>query len=103
MVSISFLTLKEDDAVELAAFLNEHRLLMFDTIEDHVDLLWDQNTPERRNLTHLSGFTKSLLYSTVERKAIDLLGDRLVRMWANPVTSFDPKSTQELMGWLAKA
>lgn len=76
---------------------------MFDTIEDHVDLLWDQNTPRRRNLTHLSGFTKSLLYSTVEHKAMKLLGDRLVRMWANPVTSFDPKSTEELMSWLSKA
>ncbi|MFT6165858.1 MAG: hypothetical protein ACJAV5_001101 [Vicingaceae bacterium] len=103
MVSISFLTLQEEDAVELAAFLNEHRLLMFDTIEDHVDLLWDQNTPQRRKLTHLSGFTKSLLYSTVERKAMQVLGERLVRMWANPVTSFDPKSTKELMSWLAKA
>ena len=102
MVSISFLTLHEDDAVELAAFLNEHRLLMFDTIEDHVDLLWDKNEPERRHLTHLSGFTKALLYTTVERKAIEVLGGRLVRMWAQPITSFDPKSTKELMSWLAK-
>lgn len=103
MVSISFLTLQEADAVELAAILNKHHLLMFDTIEDHVDLLWDKDTPERRHLTHLSGFTKALLYTTVESKAHELLGDRLVRMWAQPITSFDPKSTQELMSWLAKA
>jgi len=102
MISISFLTLQEDDAVELAAFLNKKRLLMHDTIEDHVDLLWDNNEPERRHLTHLSGFTKAMLYSTVERTAMELLGDRLVRMWAQPITSFDPKSTQELMSWLVK-
>jgi len=103
MVSISFLTLQEDDAVELAAVLNKDRLLMFDTIEDHVDLLWDKNAPERRHLTHLSGFTKALLYTTVESIAMKVLGDRLVRMWAQPITSFDPKSTKELMSWLAKA
>jgi hypothetical protein len=102
MVSISFLTLQEVDAVELAALLNKHRLLMFDTIEDHVDLLWDKDTPERRHLTHLSGFTKALLYSTVESTAQKALGDRLVRMWAQPITSFDPKTSQELMTWLAK-
>ena len=102
MVSISFLTLQEEDAVELAAFLNEHRLLMFDTIEDHVDLLWDEDIAKRRHLTHLSGITKALLYTRVEKTAIEVLGDRLVRMWAQPTTSFDPKSTQELMSWLAK-
>jgi len=102
MVCISFLTLQETDAVELAAVLNKHRLLMFDTVEDHVDLLWDKDGPERRHLTHLSGFTKALLYTTVERTAHEVLGDRLVRMWAEPVTGFDPKSTQELMSWLAK-
>ena len=103
MISISFLTLQDDDAVELASILNEHRLLMFDTLEDHVDLLWDGNTPERRHLTHLSGFTKALLYSTVESKAIEILGDRSVHMWAQPITNFNPKSTEQLMSWLAKA
>ncbi|MFT4757116.1 MAG: hypothetical protein ACI91R_001766 [Vicingaceae bacterium] len=103
MISISFLTLQENDAVELASILNEHRLLMFGTLENHVDLLWDGNTTERRHLTHLSGFTKALLYSTVENKAIEVLGDRLVRMWAQPVTNLDPKSTKQLMSSLAKA
>ncbi len=103
MVCISFLTLSEADAVELASVLNQHRLLMFDTIEDHVDLLWEKAGPQRRHLTHLSGFTKALLYSNVERTARELLGDRLVRMWAQPVTSFDAISTQELMAGLAKA
>ncbi len=102
MVSISFLTLQEADAVELAAILNMQRLLMFDTIEDHVDLLWEKNGPERRHLTHLSGFTKALLYTTVESIALKVLGNRLVRMWAQPFTNLDPKSTQELMSWLAK-
>lgn len=102
MVSISFLTLQEDDAVELASILNKRNLLMFDTIEDHVDLLWDEKGPERRHLTHLSGFSKALLYTTVEKTAQQVLGDRLVRMWAQPITSFDLKSSQELMSWLAK-
>jgi len=102
MVCISFLTLSEADAVALASVLNQHRLLMFDTIEDHVDLLWEKDGPERRHLTHLSGFTKALLYSNVERTARELLGDRLVRMWAQPVTSFDAISTQLLMAGLAK-
>jgi len=39
----------------------------------------------------------------VERIAREVLGDRLVRMWAQPVTSFDAISTQELMAGLAKA
>lgn len=102
MISISFLTLQEEDAVELAATLNKKHLLMFDTIEDHVDLLWDETLPTRRHLTHLSGFTKALLYTSVEKTALEVLGNRLVRMWAQPTTSFDPKSTQELMSWLAK-
>ena len=102
MVSISFLTLQEADAVELAAILNKSHLLMFDTIEDHVDLLWEKDGSERRHLTHLSGFTKALLYTTVESAALEVLGDRLVRMWAQPVTGLDPRSTQELMAWLAK-
>lgn len=102
MVIISFLTLQEADAVELASILNSRRLLMFDTIEDHVDLLWDKDGPERRHLTHLTGITKALLYTTVESVSLEVLGDRLVRMWAQPVTSFDPKSTRELLAWLSK-
>ena len=103
MICISFLTLSEADAIELAAVLDQHGLLMFDTIEDHVDLVWERGGPERRHLTHLSGFTKALLFSNVERTSRELLGDRLVRMWAQPVTSFDEASTQQLMAGLAKA
>lgn len=102
MVQVSFLTLSEHDAVELAGMLNQHRLLMFDTIEEHVDLLWDAEGPKRRHLIHLTGITKALLYTTVERTAQELLGDRLVRIWAQPVTSLDPRSTRELMEWIAK-
>lgn len=103
MVHVSFLTLAERDAIELAAELHHQRLLMFDTIEEHVDLLWDADGPERRLLTHLSGATKALLYSRVEKVATELLGDRLVRMWAQPVTSFDQQSTKALMDGLAPA
>lgn len=103
MISVSFLTEQEADAVELARVLNQERLLCFDVIEDHTDLLWEGEQPARRVLVHLSGFTKALLYTSVERKAREVLGDRLIRMWAMPVTSFDARSTQELMGWLAKA
>ena len=102
MVQISFLTLSEDDAIELAGVLHQHRLLMFDTIEEHVDLLWESGQPERRTLVHLTGITKALLYSTVERTALELLGERLVRIWAQPVTSLDPMSTKALMEWTAK-
>ncbi|MBL7964331.1 MAG: hypothetical protein JNM31_10875 [Flavobacteriales bacterium] len=102
MVRISFLTLNETDAVALAAILNQRRLLMFDTIEEHVDLLWDGERPDRRTLVHLCGFTKALLYSAVERTALETLGDRLVRIWAQPVTSLDQRSTRELMDWTAK-
>lgn len=103
MVHVSFLTLAERDAIELAAELHRQRLLMFDTIEEHVDLLWDADGPERRLLTHLSGATKALLYSRVEKVATEMLGDRLVRMWAHPVTSFDQRSTKALMDGLAPA
>jgi hypothetical protein len=102
MIQISFLTLTESDAVELAAVLNKQQLLLFDTIEEHVDLLWDENGPKRRQLTHLTGITKALLYSSVERCAQELLGERLVRIWAQPVTSLDPQSTRLLMEWTAK-
>lgn len=102
MIQISFLTLDAADAVELAAELNRRRLLMFDTIEQHVDLLWEKDGPTRRELTHLSGMSKALLYTTVERTAHELLGERLVRMWAQPVTSLDPQSTRQLMEWTAK-
>ncbi len=100
MLNVSFLTLTEGDAIALAEALHRGRLLMFDTIEEHVDLLWDKDGPQRRTLTHLSGATKALLYSRVERLASDLLGDRLVRMWAQPVTSFDQRSTKALMDGL---
>ncbi|MCW5897908.1 MAG: hypothetical protein KIT10_01455 [Flavobacteriales bacterium] len=102
MIRISFLTLTEADAVELAGVLHEHGLLMFDTIEEHVDLVWVSGHLERRSLTHLIGFTKALLHSTVERTAMELLGERLVRVWAQPVTALDPKSTKELMERMAK-
>lgn len=102
MVRISFLTIDENDAVTLAEVLNRERLLMFDTIEEHVDLLWENDRPERRTLTHLTGITKALLYSTVERKAHEVLRERLVRIWATPVTSLDPASTRHLMEWTAK-
>lgn len=39
----------------------------------------------------------------VEKLATELLGDRLVRMWAQPVTSFDQRSTKALMEGLAPA
>jgi hypothetical protein len=39
----------------------------------------------------------------VERTSRELLGDRLVRMWAQPVTSFDEASTRQLMAGLAEA
>lgn len=102
MVQISFLTRSEADAVELAQVLHKHRLLMFDTIEEHVDLMWDGDQPQRRTLTHLTGITKALLYSHVERTSVELLRERLVRIWATPVTSLDPRSTKELMEWTAK-
>jgi hypothetical protein len=103
MVNVSFLTLAERDAIELAARLHDEHLLMFDTIEEHVDLLWEEGGPTRRTLTHLSGSTKALLYAKVEKLATELLGDRLVRMWAQPVTSFDQRSTKALMEGLAPA
>lgn len=102
MLQVSFLTVNEQDAVELAQELNTRRLLLFDTIEEHVDLIWDQDKPAQRKLTHLSGMTKAQLYSTVERTALELLGDRVVRIWAQPVTSLDPHSTALLLEWTAK-
>lgn len=102
MVQISFLTLTDQDAVELAKVLNERRLLLFDTIEEHVDLIWDGERPAQRKLTHLSGMTKALLYSTVEHTAMELLGERVVRIWAQPVTCLDPRSTALLLDWTAK-
>lgn len=102
MIRIAFLTLTDADAVELASDLNRYHLLMFDTIEEHLELVWVEGEPSHRKLTELTGFTKALLYSTIERTAMELLGDRLVRVWAQPVTGLDPRSAKELMERMAK-
>lgn len=103
MIQICFLTASEHDAIELAGVLNQHKLLMFDTIEEHVDLDWVDGLCQRKVLTHRTGTSKALLFNVIERTALEVPGDRLLRMWAQPITGFDAKSTRELMAGLAKA
>lgn len=96
MVKVSFLTRMEADAIALARSLYGSKLALFLTIEGHteIELVGDEivETP----LVHLSGVTKALLYRQVEEHAQVLLGDRLVRTWAEAVTSLDPASTEKL-------
>lgn len=50
----------------------------------------------------LQGLTKSLLYRDIEREAIHLLGDDLVRMHATPVTNVDPYAQRQLLDQTTK-
>lgn len=102
MVRISFLTMHEEQATALAKELARHELVLFMTIEDHVDLAFKDGDLTRTPMTHLSGMTKSLLYRRIELEASALLGSGLVRMWAEAVTSLDPDSTRELLSGTAK-
>ena len=97
MVRMSFLTRSEAEAIRLAGHLHDQQLLLFITIEDHSELRWEGGGTIRTELVHLSGMTKALLYRTVELHARELLGDALVRTWAEAVTALDAESTAALM------
>jgi hypothetical protein len=96
MLRISFLTRQRTDAIELARSLYDARLALFLTIEAHTEIEIQDGSILDTPLIHLSGMTKALLYRQVEEHARLLLHDRLVRTWAEAVTSLDPESTEQL-------
>lgn len=96
MLRISFLTRQRTDAVELARSLHSAKLALFLTIEAHTEIELRDDAIVDTPLIHLSGMTKALLYRQVEEHAQAVLGDRLVRTWAEAVTSLDPASTEQL-------
>ncbi|MCB0794955.1 MAG: hypothetical protein KDB88_09475 [Flavobacteriales bacterium] len=98
MIRISFLTKELEDSERLAKFLMQERLVLYLTVEEHREIVLKSDGIAYRPLIHLSGMTKSLLYRRIQSEAQDLLKDRLVRTWAEAVTSLDPDSTNELMG-----
>ncbi|MBK6628698.1 MAG: hypothetical protein IPJ87_04860 [Flavobacteriales bacterium] len=96
MLRISFLTRERADAIELARALYSAKLALFLTIEAHTEIELRDDAIMDTPLIHLSGMTKALLYRQVEEHAQTLLGERLVRTWAEAVTSLDPASTEQL-------
>mgnify|MGYP001210735037 CR=1 FL=1 len=96
MLRISFLTRQRTDAVELARSLHNAKLALFLTVEAHTEIELQGDSIIDTPLVHLSGMTKALLYRQVEEHAQPLLGERLVRTWAEAVTSLDPASTEQL-------
>ena len=95
MLRISFLTRERADAIELARALYSAKLALFLTIEAHTEIELRDDAIMDTPLIHLSGMTKALLYRQVEEHAQTLLGERLVRTWAEAVTSLDPASTEQ--------
>ena len=96
MLRISFLTREKADAIALARSLYSAKLALFLTIEQHTEIEPIGDAIIDTPLVHLSGMTKALLYRQVEEHAQAVLGDRLVRTWAEAVTSLDPASTEHL-------
>ncbi|MBK9273168.1 MAG: hypothetical protein IPM49_01340 [Flavobacteriales bacterium] len=96
MLRISFLTREKADAIALARSLYSAKLALFLTIEQHTEIEPVGDAIIDTPLVHLSGMTKALLYRQVEEHAQAVLGDRLVRTWAEAVTSLDPASTEHL-------
>lgn len=96
MLRISFLNREKADAIALARSLHHAKLALFLTIEGHTEIELKDDAIVDTPLIHLSGMTKALLYRQVEEHAQAVLGDRLVRTWAEAVTSLDPASTGQL-------
>ena len=98
MIHITIQTRTIAAAEKLAAHLMEKRLLLFPTLDtDHEELLWSDGKLLRESQFLLQGMTKGLLYSELEKAAIALLGNDLVRMHAVPITGMDPQTQCALL------
>lgn len=104
MILVTFQTRTVAAAQTLAAQLMEKRLLLFPTLDtDHEELLWENGTLRRTSQLLLQGMSKALLYRDLERAAVDLLGDDLVRVFAVPVTNMDMEAQRQLLEQTVKA
>ena len=98
MIHITIQTRTIAAAEKLAAHLMEKRLLLFPTLDtDHEELLWSDGKLLRESQFLLQGMTKGLLYSELEKAAIALLGNYLVRLHAVPITGMDPQTQRALL------
>lgn len=98
MIHVTFQTRTEAAAEKLAAHLMEKQLLLFPTLDtDHEELQWRNGRLTRTSQLLLQGLSKALLYRTLEREAMELLGSDLVRMHATPVTNMDPQAQRQLL------
>lgn len=103
MIHITIQTRTVAAAEKLAAHLMERHLLLFLTMDtDHEELLWTNGQLTRTSQLLLQGMTKALLYRDLEKAAMELLGDDLVRMHAVPVTHLDPHAQKMLLEQTAK-
>lgn len=103
MIYVTFQTRTIAAAEKLAAFLMEKHLLLFPTMDtDHEELLWRDGRLTRTSQLLLQGMTKALHYREIERTAMELLGNDLVRMHATPVTNMDPEAQRQLLEQTAK-
>ena len=60
-------------------------------------MLWSDGNLLRESQFLLQGMTKGLLYSELEKAAIALLGNDLVRLHALPITGMDPHTQRVLL------
>ena len=103
MIHVTIQTRSVSAAEKLAAHLMEKHLLLFPTLDtDHEELQWMDGKLTRTSQLLLQGLTKSLLYRDIEREAMHLLGDDLVRMHATTVTNMDPHAQRQLLDQTAK-
>ena len=103
MIHITIQTRTVEAAEKLAAHLMEKHLLLFPTMDsDHEELIWADGKLTRTSQLLLQGMTKALLYREVEKAAMDLLGEELVRMHAVPITHMDPHEQRTLVDQTAK-
>lgn len=98
MIHVTFQTRTVEAAERLAAELMQRHLLLFPTLDtDHEELLWTEGRLARTSQLLLQGMSKALLYRELERTAMQLLGNDLVRMHATPVTNMDPEAQRQLL------
>ena len=103
MIHVTFQTRTVGAAEKLAMHLMERHLLLFPTMDtDHEELLWADRKLKRTSQLLLQGMSKALLYRELEKHAMDLLGEDLVRMHATPVTNMDPEAQRLLLEQTAK-
>lgn len=98
MIHVTIQTRTVEAAEMLAGHLMEQQLLLFPTLDtDHEELLWEAGNLTRTKQLLLQGMTKALLYRELEKAALELLADDLVRIHAVPITHMDPHAQKVLL------